>query len=93
MPTRFIHSRSALMPSLVMLPFIQCHQTRGLALSGGFSKPRRNGSPEFCAETIHVPTMAAANAVQPALLIRMVLASPIFDNMITPVRVAGFGPL
>ena len=36
MPERFIHSRSALMPSLVTLPLIQCHQTRGLALSGGF---------------------------------------------------------
>jgi hypothetical protein len=32
------------MPSLVMLPFIQCHQTRGLAESGGFLKPRSRSS-------------------------------------------------
>src|SRR5215467_1467604 len=38
-PTRCIHSRSAWMPSLVMLPFIQCHHTRGRAELGGFSKP------------------------------------------------------
>jgi len=44
-PTRFIHSKSALMPCLVMLPFIQCHQTRGLALSGGFRKFCRSESP------------------------------------------------
>ena len=35
MPTRCIHSRSAVMPGSVTLPLIQCHQTRGLALSGG----------------------------------------------------------
>ena len=33
------------MPSLVMLPFIQCHHTRGRALWGGFSKPLLSGSP------------------------------------------------
>jgi hypothetical protein len=38
-PTRCIHARSSAIPSLVMLPFIQCHQTRGLALSGGATKP------------------------------------------------------
>src|ERR1035438_10497081 len=70
MPTRFIHSRSSLMPSLVMLPFIQCHQTRGLALSGGFWKPRASGSPEFCAETIHAPTSAVRRTTQPACLAR-----------------------
>jgi hypothetical protein len=40
MPTRFIHSRSAVIPSRVTLPFIQCHQTRGLASSGGVRKER-----------------------------------------------------
>ena len=34
MPTRFIHSRSAVMPSLVTLPFSQCHHTRGFARVG-----------------------------------------------------------
>ncbi len=29
-PDRFIHSRYLWMPSFVMLPFIQCHHTRGL---------------------------------------------------------------
>src|SRR6266496_6413407 len=37
-PTRCIHSRSSLMPSCVMFPFIQCHQTRGRADLGGFLK-------------------------------------------------------
>src|SRR5438067_9611136 len=44
MPTRFIHSMSLRMPSLVMLPFIQCHQTRGRALLGGSAKPLASGS-------------------------------------------------
>src|SRR5215467_2801721 len=48
MPTRFIHSRSSLMPSLVMLPFIQCHQTRGLAELGGFLNPSSSDG-GFCA--------------------------------------------
>ena len=34
-PTRCIHSRSAVMPASVTFPLIQCHQTKGLALSGG----------------------------------------------------------
>src|ERR1035437_2023514 len=38
-PTRCIHSRSSLMPSLLMFPFIQCHHTSGRALCGGFTKP------------------------------------------------------
>src|SRR5215470_12064649 len=38
MPTLCIHSRSFLMPSMVILPFIQCHHTRGLALLGGTAK-------------------------------------------------------
>ena len=48
MPTRFIHSRSAVMPSLVTLPFSQCHHTRGLAESGGSLKPRSSASREVC---------------------------------------------
>jgi len=32
------------MPCWVMLPFIQCHQTRGRALGGGVLKPLRRGS-------------------------------------------------
>src|SRR5439155_1204442 len=43
-PTRCIHSRSRLMPSWVMFPFIQCHHTRGRAELGGVSKPRFNVS-------------------------------------------------
>ena len=35
------------MPSLVMLPFIQCHQTRGRAPLGGFSKPLLRGRLSF----------------------------------------------
>src|SRR5450755_727555 len=51
MPTRFIQSMSACAPSHVTLPFIQCHHTRGRALSGGSSNPRFKSSPEFCATT------------------------------------------
>ena len=32
------------MPSLVTLPLIQCHQTRGLALAGGSWKPLARAS-------------------------------------------------
>jgi len=38
MPTRFICSRSAVIPALETLPFTQCHQVCGLAESGGFLK-------------------------------------------------------
>jgi hypothetical protein len=38
MPERDIHSRSFLIPSFVIFPFIQCHHTRGLALPGGVAK-------------------------------------------------------
>src|SRR2546421_4499636 len=51
MPTRFIHSRSSLIPSFVMFPFIQCHQTRGFAESGGFRKPLSSVSPTACPGT------------------------------------------
>ena len=43
-PICFIASRSAVMPSLVMLPFIQCHHVCGLAESGGLRKPEASGS-------------------------------------------------
>jgi hypothetical protein len=45
MPARFI-LRSALMRLAITVR--QCHQTRGLALSGGFRKPSI-GSAVFCA--------------------------------------------
>jgi hypothetical protein len=35
MPTRFIASRSAVMPLLLMLPFNQNQYTQGLAEAGG----------------------------------------------------------
>ena len=41
MPDLSIHSKSFLMPSFVMFPFIQCHHTYGLASRGGFAKPSR----------------------------------------------------
>ena len=48
-PTRCIHSRSSWMPSFVMLPFIQCHQTRRRAALGESSKPFFRGSSAFWA--------------------------------------------
>jgi len=41
--------KSSLMPSFVILPFIQCHQTRGCALCGGFSNPLLRESGLLCA--------------------------------------------
>jgi hypothetical protein len=49
MPERDIHSRSFLIPSFVMFPFIQCHHTRGLALLGGVVKLLYKTSPELFA--------------------------------------------
>ena len=49
MPTRFIHSRSLVMPSLVTLLIVQCHHVRGLAASGGVLNPAASGSPPGCA--------------------------------------------
>src|SRR5512143_1206618 len=63
-PTRLIHSRSALIPSFVMLPFIQCHQTRGFAESGGFRNPCSSASPEDGAGVS--PTDHAPHATSPA---------------------------
>ena len=60
---RCIHSRSSLMPSWVIFPFIQCHQTRGRALLGGSSKPLFSGSKAFWAHAVpptqRRPTVAA----------------------------------
>ena len=53
-----------------MLPFIQCHQTRGRALAGGFSKPLLSGSACFCA------------AAMPRLNTIVRLAVTIFVNLI-----------
>src|SRR6185437_12187983 len=44
MPTRFIHSKSLVMPASVTLPLVQCHHVRGFAESGGFTKPFANAS-------------------------------------------------
>ena len=46
MPTRAIASKSAVIPSFVTLPFIQCHHVCGLADFGG----ERNSSGEISAE-------------------------------------------
>lgn len=44
MPTRCIASRSAVMPALVTLPFIQCHHVCGRAEAGGEANPAAKGS-------------------------------------------------
>ena len=63
MPTRFIPSRSAVMPSLVTLPFSQCHHTRGRADSGGSLKPRSSAS--SCGAAPRVRGGAAEDGVCP----------------------------
>src|SRR6476659_7639441 len=45
MPERCIHLMSFRRPSFVILPFIQCHHTRGLALFGGVTKFLYKSSP------------------------------------------------
>src|SRR5271170_564077 len=69
------------MPSLVMLPFIQCHQTRGRAELGGFSKPDLRGSeavvwagPVFAKDR----TARTATSVlqRTAILLRRVMQTP-----------------
>src|SRR3954471_22440542 len=61
MPTRFIHSRSLVIPSLVTFPPVQCHQVRGLAESGGFANPSDNSSARTNDKVI-ATTMAADSA-------------------------------
>src|SRR5262252_1187164 len=51
MPTRFIHSRSLVIPSVVTLLAVQCHQVRGRAEGGGSLKPSDSGSAGACAST------------------------------------------
>ncbi len=43
-PIRFIASRSAVIPSRVMFPFIQCHQVWGRADAGGLWNPAARSS-------------------------------------------------
>jgi hypothetical protein len=51
-----------------MLPFIQCHQTRGRAPLGGFSKPLLSGSGDACP---HAPPVAKANKVNQIVISRL----------------------
>src|SRR5208283_2711472 len=53
-PMRFIHSRSRCTPSMLTFPFIQCQNTRGLALAGGSAKPARNRSAVCASPTAEV---------------------------------------
>jgi hypothetical protein len=51
-----------------MLPFIQCHQTRGRAPLGGFSKPLFSVSELLCARPAPHP-IANATAAEMSLLV------------------------
>src|SRR6185437_7676919 len=74
MPTRFIHSRSFVMPVSVTLPLVQCHHVRGLAESGGVTNPCDSASPVaapmLCAQT--APVVAAVSTA-PAVAITIIL--------------------
>ena len=66
-PTRCIHSRSRLDTfGSVMLPFIQCHQTRGRALFGGFRKLCFKGSEWFEVQPMERPEVLQAEVKIPA---------------------------
>ena len=63
MPTRFIHSRSLVIPSLVTLLCVQCHQVRGRALAGGSRKPISSESLARCAEATRNGVATSASVV------------------------------
>src|SRR5580765_3539279 len=52
MPTPCSHSRSLRMPCSLTFPSSQCHQTRGFAVAGGFSKPATSGSVVWLKELV-----------------------------------------
>jgi hypothetical protein len=56
MPTRCIHSKSAVIPSRVIRPFIQCHQVCGRADAGGTRNEVANGSARIAAAQSSVLT-------------------------------------
>ena len=66
-PIRFIASRSAVIPSLLMLPLFQCHHVCGLARSGGLRNP---ASREAWAEAME-PRKIAERQERKRLLCRM----------------------
>src|SRR6185437_5805605 len=67
MPTCFIQSRSRRMPSLVILPFIQCHQTRGRAAAGGSRNCSRSRSGAAVAGAHKASVMISATRRNPIL--------------------------
>src|SRR5579871_190155 len=83
-PARCIHSRSAVMPSLLMLPFIQCHQTRGRAPLGGFSKPLRRASAEACPQAAPAAKAIKTNESDiHRLHVQSILFSPTTDGFVS----------
>ena len=69
-----------------MLPFIQCHQTRGLAAAGGFLKLRSNSSPAVCPLAGIWPTLKPARMTNPAPADRRLIALRVL-------RMISFSPL
>src|ERR1700722_18000319 len=65
MPTRFIHSRSLVIPSLVTLPLVQCHQARGFAAAGGFLNSCSR-EPVVCARAVPAMLKRAVSAAAAA---------------------------
>src|SRR5207244_8159015 len=73
------------MPSLVTLPFNQCHHTRGLAESGGFLKSRSKASPEVCPLATPARPMSQASAKIRIITLRVsvILITPLFTALQT----------
>src|ERR1044072_4036982 len=74
MPTRFIHSRSLVIPSLVTLLAVQCHQVLGRAASGGCRKLCSSEGVGACASAppASADSNATAAAVMSALHVRFI---------------------
>ena len=98
-PTRAIDSRSAVMPALVTLPFIQCHHTCGLAERGGVRNPFTRTSSADASATIPAAHASSATAPRKRLFVDM---SPIVPQLRTkwgPIttgrnqRFSGFGKM
>ena len=71
MPTRCMASRSAVIPSLLMLPLIQNQYTHGLALAGGLANPASRSAPAawlgFAVDVVLAPQIAVGKVTAKVL--------------------------
>src|SRR4051812_23082504 len=68
-PTRCMASRSAVIPALLMFPFIQCHHVCGLAEFGGLRNPDRRESVGAAAALIASPSKVTPKSTRDIFVI------------------------